>query len=107
MSRHTHDIATHLEEQAVDWELNNALADALGWLDLTPDLLSTRPFMMARMQFATEPSELLQAERNLNLALYLKTELGISDANYLRLRLAMCKEYKDGRWKRRLWFHDK
>eukprot|EP00965_Chrysotila_dentata_P099016 3275003-Pleurochrysis_carterae.AAC.1 len=34
-------------------------------------------------------------------------ELGISDADYLRLHFAMCKEYKASQWQRRLWYHDK
>eukprot|EP00965_Chrysotila_dentata_P088116 2908803-Pleurochrysis_carterae.AAC.1 len=58
------------------------------------------------MQFASELTGLLQAEWNVSLALYLKTELGFSDSDYQRLRLAICKVYVDGRWQRRLWYAD-
>eukprot|EP00965_Chrysotila_dentata_P048166 1597332-Pleurochrysis_carterae.AAC.1 len=63
------------------------------------------------MDFVKELAEaafakLLQAQWNVELALYLKTELGISGADYLRLQLAMCKDYKDGKWLKRLWYQD-
>eukprot|EP00965_Chrysotila_dentata_P228235 6196489-Pleurochrysis_carterae.AAC.6 len=97
MLRHTRDIADHFEEAAVDWE-PTAFASALdSWLELIQDLLSTRPFVMARMEFAKELAELLQAEWNISLAFYLNTELGLSDTNYQRLRLAMRKEHNGGR----------
>eukprot|EP00965_Chrysotila_dentata_P118245 3908866-Pleurochrysis_carterae.AAC.1 len=53
MIRHTHDIAQYLEKAAADWE-PSAFARALEWLDLVPDLLSTRPSAAARMEFAKE-----------------------------------------------------
>eukprot|EP00965_Chrysotila_dentata_P260629 6213978-Pleurochrysis_carterae.AAC.1 len=46
------------------------------------------------------------AEWNVSLALYLKTELGMSDNDYQRFRLAMSKVYADGRWQRRIWYKD-
>eukprot|EP00965_Chrysotila_dentata_P088418 2919996-Pleurochrysis_carterae.AAC.1 len=64
---HTHDIATYLEEAAADWE-PTAFATVLEWLDLLPDLLSTRPFAAARMEFATELAKVLAAEWNIRLA---------------------------------------
>eukprot|EP00965_Chrysotila_dentata_P144900 4785128-Pleurochrysis_carterae.AAC.1 len=70
--RHTHDIATHLEFAAVDWE-PSAFATALVWLDLLPSLLETRPFVKARMQFGRELAEVLRMEWGVELALYLKT----------------------------------
>eukprot|EP00965_Chrysotila_dentata_P037030 1232093-Pleurochrysis_carterae.AAC.1 len=95
MQRHTHDIADHLELAAVDLE-PTAIARALEWLDLLPELLATRPSAAARMEFGKQLASVLQAEWNVSLALYLKTEIGISDADYLRLRLLLCKEYKEG-----------
>eukprot|EP00965_Chrysotila_dentata_P042934 1425838-Pleurochrysis_carterae.AAC.1 len=50
------------------------------------------------MEFVDELTGLLQAEWNVSLALYLTTELGVSDNDYLRFRLAMSKVYADGRW---------
>eukprot|EP00965_Chrysotila_dentata_P189558 6173385-Pleurochrysis_carterae.AAC.2 len=105
MLRHTRDIADYLEVAAANWE-PTAFATALEWLDLLPDLFATRHFAEARMEFAQELAELLQAEWNMSLALYLKTEIGISDTDYLRLRLSMCKEYKEGKWVSRIWYQD-
>eukprot|EP00965_Chrysotila_dentata_P047817 1586190-Pleurochrysis_carterae.AAC.1 len=65
--RHTHDIADHLEQAAVDWE-PNAFATALVWLDLLPDLLATRPFVKARLDFARDILGILDAEWSVDLA---------------------------------------
>eukprot|EP00965_Chrysotila_dentata_P025504 848296-Pleurochrysis_carterae.AAC.2 len=94
MLRQTRGRAGQLEDAAVDWE-PTAVATALDRLDLISDLLSIRPFVMARTEFAKELAKLLQAEGNVSLALYLKTELSISDSDCQRLRLAMSKEFDD------------
>ena len=120
MRRHTHDICDYLEERASDWE-PSAFAASLEWLDLLPELFSTRPLRKWRMAFARELREMLHAEWGVDQALYLKTELSLSDSQYQRLRLSLSKRYvqpvdepvvaegatarKVG-WQNRLWFRD-
>eukprot|EP00965_Chrysotila_dentata_P261876 6214393-Pleurochrysis_carterae.AAC.3 len=96
MLRHTHDIANHLELAAADWE-PHAFAAALNWLDLLPDLLETRPFVKVRMDFAQDMLNILDAEWSVELALYLKTELSLSNRNYDKARLSTCKVYIPGK----------
>eukprot|EP00965_Chrysotila_dentata_P080145 2644299-Pleurochrysis_carterae.AAC.1 len=96
MLRHTHDIANHLEEAAADWE-PHVFAAALGWLDLLPELLETRPFVKARMDFAKDMLNILDAEWSVELALYLKTERSLSNRNYDKARLSICKVYVPGK----------
>eukprot|EP00965_Chrysotila_dentata_P163311 5394090-Pleurochrysis_carterae.AAC.1 len=103
--RHTHDIAAHLEFAAADWE-PSAFASALVWLDLLPSLLQTRPFVKARMEFARELADLLRLEWGVELALYVKTELALSDSNLQKARLALSHTYsaENGSWRRRVWY---
>ena len=95
MWRHTRVIADYLEEECHDWE-PNAFAAALEWLDMLPELLSTRPLRKWRMQFARELRDILSAEWGPDLALSLKTEVNLSDSQYQRLTSAYASHCANG-----------
>eukprot|EP00965_Chrysotila_dentata_P227948 6196318-Pleurochrysis_carterae.AAC.1 len=46
-----------------------------------------------RVEFARHLASLLQAECGIDLVLYLKTDLTLSDRCYAKARLALCKSY--------------
>eukprot|EP00965_Chrysotila_dentata_P096288 3181945-Pleurochrysis_carterae.AAC.1 len=59
------------------------------------------------MEFGRHLAELLQAEWGIDLALYLKTDLQLSDRNYAKARLALCKVYTESAgWRNRVWYKD-
>eukprot|EP00965_Chrysotila_dentata_P019905 659574-Pleurochrysis_carterae.AAC.2 len=73
----------------------------------TPDLLETRPFVKARLDFARDILGILDAEWSVDLALYRKTELSLSNRKFDKACLATYKVYLPGkRWRPRILYTD-
>ena len=104
--RHTNDIISALlSAGAIDW-LPSCLALALKQTDLLPELLSSRIFAEHKLEFAQHLGDVLAAEWGVGLALFVRSELTLSDRDYEKLRLAFCKRYSSSvnRWVKRVWY---
>jgi hypothetical protein len=102
--RHQTDIVQVLKEgRCNDW-LPASLAGALESTGMIDDLWGTRLFAKRRWKFAQELAEVLQAEWNVELALYCKLDVELSDSQYAKLRLAFCKQYNGKAWLKRTWY---
>eukprot|EP00965_Chrysotila_dentata_P187525 6172193-Pleurochrysis_carterae.AAC.1 len=66
--------------------------------------MASRAVAKLKLQFARELADVLAAEWNVDLALHLKTDVGLSDRRYQSLRMLLCKQYRDGRWQKRIWY---
>jgi hypothetical protein len=102
--RHQSEIRQVLQDaNCSDW-LPAALAGALKLEGLLEDLWATRLIAKLRWEFAKELSEVLHAEWNVQLALYCKLDVELSNSQYLKLRLAFCKQYDGKAWRKRIWY---
>eukprot|EP00965_Chrysotila_dentata_P221606 6192467-Pleurochrysis_carterae.AAC.1 len=64
---------------------------ALKKVGLWDELLASRAIADIKFNLAKHLASVLQAEWRVPLALFVKTELSLSDSDYLKLRLALCK----------------
>eukprot|EP00965_Chrysotila_dentata_P205546 6183023-Pleurochrysis_carterae.AAC.1 len=106
LSRHASDIKDALlDANCEDW-LPSCLALALQSIGLMDELLRTKPVALEQFKLVEELAALLQAEWSVDLSLFVRSELNLSDADYDRLRLTFCKKYvaSKSRWERRLWY---
>ena len=93
-----------IDGKCSDW-LPAAFAGALVSIEgMVEDLWATREFAKLRWEFATELAEVLQAEWNVQLALYCKVDVELSNSQYQKLRLAFCKQYNGKVWVKRTWY---
>ena len=102
--RHKDSIVQVLKDGGcTDW-LPASLAGALETAGVLDELWATKLFARRRLQFAKELAEVLQAEWNVELALYIKNDVELSDSQYAKLRLAFSKEYNGKAWQKRVWY---
>ena len=89
--RHTNDIIKALYlAGAIDW-LPSCFALALKATDMLPELWASRVFAELKLEFVKELRDVLHAEWGVALALFVRSELTLSDCDYEKLRLAFCK----------------
>eukprot|EP00965_Chrysotila_dentata_P208374 6184652-Pleurochrysis_carterae.AAC.2 len=83
----------------IDW-LPAAIVLALKKLDMWHELMRTRAVANMKFELASNLADVLAAEWGVLLAIFVKTELSLSDNDYTKLRLALCKQYNAGlmRW---------
>ena len=104
LARHSKDVYGKLDDAGTDNWIPDSLATALDAHGLVDTLWETKPFRNRRMSFTRDLRDILQAEWSVPLAIYAKNDLGMSDRNYNKLRLAFSHVYKDGGWRRRVWY---
>eukprot|EP00965_Chrysotila_dentata_P175530 5794292-Pleurochrysis_carterae.AAC.1 len=105
VARHADDIVEDLSSAGCEDWLPLSFILALKKLNMWEDLLSSRALADLKFDFAKHLGSVLSAEWGPPLALFLRTELSLSDSDYLKLRLAFCKRYDSNRelWTRRVW----
>ena len=65
--------------------------------------MGTYPFAKSRLQLVRQLRDVLTAEWNAELAVFVVTELELSARKYQKLRLALCKAH-DEFWRKRAWY---
>jgi|EP00966_Prymnesium_polylepis_P252889 hypothetical protein len=65
--------------------------------------MGTYPFAKSRLQLVRQLRDVLTAEWNAELAVFVVTELELSTRKYSKLRLALCKTH-DEFWRKRPWY---
>eukprot|EP00965_Chrysotila_dentata_P193025 6175500-Pleurochrysis_carterae.AAC.2 len=104
--RHSNAICNALMScGCIDW-LPSFFAVALKSLGMFDELMWTRAVAEVKLQFVNDLADVLSTEWGASLALFIKNELCMSDADYSSLRLAFCKRYNPGRelWEMRVWY---
>eukprot|EP00965_Chrysotila_dentata_P096028 3172662-Pleurochrysis_carterae.AAC.1 len=106
LCRHASDIKNALLDAGCEDWIPSCLALALQSLGLMDLLLRTKIVARQRLQLEHELAAILQAEWGIDLSLFVRNELNISDSEYDKLRLAFCKRYLLGncRWVKRIWY---
>eukprot|EP00965_Chrysotila_dentata_P159323 5262952-Pleurochrysis_carterae.AAC.4 len=89
----------------MDW-LPCFFAVAIKSLGMFYELMATRAVAEVKVQLVTDLRDILSAEWGASLALFIKDELCMSDADYSRLRIVLCKGYSATRerWGKLVWY---
>eukprot|EP00965_Chrysotila_dentata_P196284 6177478-Pleurochrysis_carterae.AAC.1 len=106
MARHTGDICAALSAaKAHDW-LPACFMLALKRLGMFDEVMSTRVVADVKFNLVKDLLGILQAEWGVPLAIYLRTEVQLSDRAYEKLRLALCKRFDSATslWVKRPWY---
>eukprot|EP00965_Chrysotila_dentata_P206220 6183417-Pleurochrysis_carterae.AAC.2 len=93
LCRHSSDIKDALLDGGCDDWLPSSLALALESLGILDNLLRTKIVALARFKTVEELAALLKEDLSIELSLFVRSELNISDADYDKLRLSFCKRY--------------
>eukprot|EP00965_Chrysotila_dentata_P023997 795062-Pleurochrysis_carterae.AAC.1 len=106
LCRHSAEIKDKLLESGAENWAPRCLALALKSSGLLEELLPTKIIAQWRLDFVQELLAILEAEWGVDLALFVRSELNISNADYDRLRLAFCQKYNQEKcpWVKRIWF---
>ena len=102
LRRHADDIECVFAAGGADDWSPAALARVLDARGLLPALMGTYPFAKSRLQLVRQLRDVLTAEWNAELAVFVVTELELSARKYQKLRLALCKAH-DEFWRKRAW----
>eukprot|EP00965_Chrysotila_dentata_P055549 1842847-Pleurochrysis_carterae.AAC.2 len=106
MMRHARDIEGALRAAGVeDWS-PSCFALALKSLNVLDSLFRTKAFASRQFDLAEHLAAVLKAEWGVRLALFLRSELKLTETDYSKLRLSFCKRYDQGKdhWTKRLWY---
>ena len=99
--RHSQDIEQALVRAGIeDWSIA-AFARVLDRRGLIPHLMSTKPLCAEKMSLASDLAGILAAEYNADLANHVIDEVELSQGQYQKLRLALCKTHtEDKGWQK-------
>ena len=104
LGRHNLEVYNKLESIGVDDFMPESLAVALETHGILALLWETRPLIKMKMAFAHDLRKILAAEWGVQLAIYFKNDVGLSDRDYDKARLALSKVHTNGAWKPRVWY---